>query len=159
MKDKYINNNHIIDDLKSFRLIDKNNIELKNKYLDYVDNGILYGDFEQINRYGLQMFHTYNFKNIYYSKELDIFLVMNLKNEKLIIKSIISKKYIPFSEIILRIDIPYNKLELGFTPREKDKILFNNRIYDGENEYRLLYLGDLSYIETDKLFFPLLSHA
>ncbi|MDD7735831.1 MAG: GNAT family N-acetyltransferase [Bacilli bacterium] len=163
LKEKYvklIQNQTKYNNNQLFIEIDKSDKKLINKYLDYVKNGILYGSFEQINRFGLQMFYTQYFNNIYYSLELDTFIVLEKEGELLIVQSVICNKYIPFLEIISRINIPFNSLQLGFTPRIEEEKFFDAKLYDGGEDYRLFYIGDkLIDIENKKLFFPILSHA
>lgn len=163
LKEKYvklIHNQTEYNNNQLFIEIDKNDKKLINKYLDYVKNGILYGSFEQINRFGLQMFYTQYFDNIYYSLELDAFLVLEKEDECLKVQSVICNKYISFLEIISRIRIPFKSVQLGFTPRIEEEKLFDAKLYDGGEDYRLFYIGDkLLDIENKKLFFPILSHA
>lgn len=161
LKEKYVKNNQKkYSDDQLFTKIDKSDKKLINKYLDYVKNGILYGSFEQINRFGLQMFYTQYFDNVYYSLELDTFLVLEKEDELLLVQSVICNKYIPFLEILSRINIPFKSVQLGFTPRIEEEKLFDVKEYDGGEDYRLFYIGDkLIEIENKKLFFPILSHA
>ena len=106
------------------------------------------------------MFYCQYFEDVYYSDNLDVFVVLELDNNKLIIKSIIGKNDVSLEEIIANINIPYSYLELGFTPLEKDMYLFDCSLFDGGEDYRLFILGDdLKIVEEKKLFFPLLSHA
>ena len=78
----------------------------------------------------------------------------------MILKSIFGKKDVSLEEIISNINISYTSFELGFTPKEKDKYLFDCSLFDGGEDYRLFILGDdLKFVEEKKLFFPLLSHV
>lgn len=54
----------------------------------------------------------------------------------------------------------YQKCQLGFTPALKDMDICVADQYDGADDYRLFYLGEqLKRIESEKLYFPELSHA
>ncbi|MGM9858299.1 MAG: GNAT family N-acetyltransferase [Bacilli bacterium] len=156
LKKEYIRQSEI----KYFNLVNKDDHQLINKYLDYVSNGVLYSYFDQINRFGLQMFYTQYFDNVYYSKELDLFIVLEKDEDTLKLQSIISKKQISLIEVISKIDIPYSNLELGFTPKKEDLNLFNSLEFDGKDDYRLFIMGEsLEIIEKEHLFFPIYSHA
>ena len=156
LKEKYINSNKTM----SFDIVKENDIELINKYLDYVENAIPYGYFDQINKFGLHMFYTQDFNNIYYSKKLDAFIILEHEENSLKLLSVITKRYIPLNEIISNIDIPYSNFELGFTPQKEDQIMFDTQSYNGGEDYRLFIMGDdLKNIEVEKLIFPTFSHA
>lgn len=158
LKREYIGKN--INNKNQFIQVSIDNISLKNLFIEYVKNGISYGNFEQINRFGLTMFYSQYFEDIYYIDNLDVFVVLEQENNKLILKSIFGKKDVSLEEIISNINISYTSFELGFTPKEKDKYLFDCSLFDGGEDYRLFVLGEnLKIIEENKLFFPLLSHA
>ena len=152
--------NKIVNNKNQFIQASIDNISLKNLFIEYVKNGISYGNFEQINRFGLTMFYSQYFENIYYIDNLDVFVVLEQENNKLILKSIFGKKDVSLEEIISNINISYTSFELGFTPKEKDKYLFDCSLFNGGEDYRLFILGEnLKIIEEKKLYFPLLSHA
>ena len=158
LKKEYVGK--IINNKNQLIQVNKDNISLKNLFIEYIKKGISYGNFEQINRFGLTMFYCQYFEDVYYSDNLDVFAVLELDNNKLIIKSIIGKNDVSLEEIIANINIPYSYLELGFTPKEKDTYLFDCSLFDGGEDYRLFILGDdLKFVEEKKLYFPLLSHA
>ena len=148
------------DNVGSFVKVSADDEELRNKYLEYVRESVAYGAFEQINKYGLQMFYTAGFYNVYYSKDLDCFVVLDVEDGVLEIQSVICKKYILLEQIISSINIDYEKLRLGFTPRNEDLHLFECEEYDGGDDYRLFCRGErLNSIGEEKLYFPTLSHA
>ena len=158
LKREYIGK--IVNNKKPLIKATMDNISLKILFIEYVKNGISYGNFGQINRFGLTMFYCQYFENIYYIDNLDVFVVLEQENNKLILKSIFGKKDVSLEEIISNINISYTSFELGFTPKEKDKYLFDCSLFDGGEDYRLFILGEnLKIIEEKKLYFPLLSHA
>ena len=76
------------------------------------------------------------------------------------LKSIICKDKVSLKDVIARIDMEYENLVLGFTPCKEYEDMFESRIYDGADDYRLFYRGEnLKSIEEEKLYFPELSHA
>lgn len=140
--------------------INQDNIDLKKLFEEYVKIGTSFSSFHQTNRFGLVMFYCQYFEDIYYIENLDLFVIMEINQNKLIIKDVIGKNYVSFEEILSYINIPYSSLELGFTPQEKDMYLFDASLFDGEDDYRLFILGkELEVIEKEKYYFPLLSHA
>lgn len=142
-----------------FKPIQDMNSNIKLKYLKYVKESINHSSFEQINKYGLTMFYTSSFDNVYYLEKLDSFIVLE-KEDSYVLKMILSKDKISLVDILKHIDIDFSELRLGFTPLncDMDKVVTN--LYDGGEDYRLFYMGDdLKIIEEEKLYFPDLSHA
>ena len=132
--------------------------ELRQKYLDYVRHGAHCSSFEQINKYGLQMFYTGGLDSVYYAEDIDCFIVKE-QDDCTVIGSVLSKERIPLIAILRRIDVD-NRCRLGFVPFDEDKNLCVSEEYNGADDYRLFYRGaKLESIERDKLFFPDLSHA
>lgn len=136
---------------------DKKSLEM---YCEAVRNSVANGAFEQENKYGLQMFYTSNLENVYYAKEIDCYIVMEQDHETVTLQSVISPKYISLEEIICEIPVGGKELKLGFTPRGNEADLFEASVFDGGEDYRLLYRGSkLESIEKEKLYFPVFSHA
>ena len=133
---------------------------IKEKYRETVRNSVVCGAFDQENKYGLQMFYTADLENVYYSKELDCFAVIEQIGETLELQSVISSEYISLKKIICEINMEYKKLKLGFTPSRDEADLFETALFDGGDDYRLFCRGSrLESIEHEKLHFPTLSHA
>ena len=148
------------DAKSSFIKVDPQDEKIKLCYLDAVKDSVVVSAFEHTNKFGLQMFYTANLENVYYAADLDLFAVMEKENGTLMLQSIIGKKQVSLQDVIDRIDAEYDRLQLGFTPRDGDVDMFEASSYDGGEDYRLFYLGeDLESIEKEKLFFPVLSHA
>ena len=147
-------------DKESFVKVSQDDAELKARYMNTIRNGVGNSSFDQINRYGLCMFYTADMDNVYYSAELDCFVVMEKWEDTLILQNIFSKNRIAIEDVLTHIGVEYKELRLGFTPYPEDMNLFEATAFDGENDYRLFYIGDeLKSIEKERLYFPQLSHA
>ena len=132
---------------------------IKKKYLDMVRNSVYYSSFEQINKYGLQMFYTSGFDNVFYCGDIDCFAVLD-RDDTIILQSVLCGKKIALTDVLKRIESEDQKFMLGFTPHDEDRDICISESYDGEEDYRLFYRGkELESIERDKLYFPELSHA
>ena len=133
--------------------------EMREKYLNAVRNSACNSSFEQINKYGLQLFYTAELDNVYYAKDINCFAVFE-EEDGLFLQSIISTEIVPLADVLSRIPVDFEKCSLGFTPGKDDVSLCSSEIYDGADDYRLFYRGRaLESIETDKLYFPEFSHA
>lgn len=131
--------------------------EIKEKYMKMVRNGAVQSSFEQVNRFGLQMFYTCWFDNVYYAKDIDCFVVLDF-DERAALQSVICEKKVPLKEVLRRLDS--SELQLGYTPAAEDRELCVSEKYDGADDYRLFYRGEaLRAIEREQLYFPELSHA
>ena len=132
--------------------------DIKQKYKDLVRLSCPYSAFEQMNKFGLQMFYTSRMDNVYYLSDLDCFIVKEQDGDT-VLGSVLCKKKVGLAEILKRIDVE-NRLRLGFVPLDEDKELCDCSLYDGGDDYQLFYRGtELEAIERDKLYFPDLSHA
>ena len=133
--------------------------DIKDKYLYLVRNSCYISSFEQINKYGLQMFYTAGFDTVYYAEDIDCFAVID-DEDGMALQSVLCKDKISLADVIGRLDIEGCQLRLGFTPLDEDLYLCASELYDGADDYRLFYRGEeLESIEKDKLYFPDLSHA
>lgn len=152
-----------VERLKSDRLFEKTeceNTKMQAYYRDMVRDAVANAELDQINRYGLQMFYTAGMEQVYYSRDLDCFICIELDGDVLFLNSIISRNRIDLKAILERIPVDYKELILGFTPLPEYSNLFIREEYDGGDDYRLFYLGEaLESIEKDKLHFPVYSHA
>jgi GNAT superfamily N-acetyltransferase len=132
---------------------------VKKKYLEYVRESEPHSSFEQINKYGLQMFYTAGLDNVLYCAELDCFIVLE-EEETPILQSVLSRKKVALTDVVKRMALDKPELMLGFTPLEEDRDKCISEVYDGADDYRLFYRGEKrKAIEQDKLYFPDLSHA
>ena len=142
-----------------FKLIKNMDDTIKKKYLDLVRNSAYHSSFEQINKYGLQMFYTSGLDNVFFADDIECFIVLDI-GESNVLKSVLCKERIKLIDILQRIDIGNHKCRLGFTPHDEDMNICISEMYNGGNDYRLFYRGkELESIEQDKLYFPDLSHA
>ena len=142
----------------AFKSIDNMGDDMKKKYFDYVRNSRPHSSFEQINKFGLQMFYTSGFDNVFYAEDIDCFIVTD-QDDGTVLQSVLSKENVAISDVLQRLEIE-GKCRLGFTPLDEDKSMCVSELYDGADDYRLFYRGDeLKTIEEDKLYFPDLSHA
>lgn len=143
-----------------FTLVNPTDMCMKQKYMDTVRNSAVNAALDQVNRFGLQMFYTADMNDVYYAKDIDCFLLMINENDTLTLESIICKKHISLKDILTRVQTECDTIQLGFAPCREDRNLFRAVPYDGGEDYRLLYKGEaLRSIETEKLLFPLYSHA
>lgn len=112
-----------------------------------------------MNKFGLHMFYTAGLDSVFYDPELRCYVVLEQEGEHLILQSVICPQRYPLKTILSRLG-EFDTLELGFAPLKEDAELFDGTLFDGGHGYRLFCLGDkLSEIESQKLYFPLLSHA
>lgn len=133
--------------------------EIKRKYLELVRHSAFHSEFEQLNKYGLQMFYTAGLDSVFYAADIDCFIVAD-NEDGVVLKSILCREKTALAEILQRMDIKNQKCRLGFTPRKEDMPLCTSELYDGGEDYRLFYKGKaLEVIEKEKLYFPELSHA
>lgn len=145
---------------EAFCLMNNEDDIWKQQYLKCVQNAVSCGAFEQVNRYGLTMFYTAGFEDIYYSKALECFVVMEQDGDNVYLQSIISTKKVTVAEILKKLDLQGMNLQLGFVPDGESVDLFEQKQYDGADDYRLYCMGEgLACIEDAKLYFPELSHA
>ena len=132
--------------------------DIKQKYKEYVRSSCPHSAFEQINKFGLQMFYTSGMDSVYYSRDLDCYIVKEQDGDT-VLSSVLCRKKAGLAEVLKRIDVG-NRLRLGFVPLGEDNDLCECSLYDGADDYRLFYRGaELKAIERDKLYFPDLSHA
>ena len=133
--------------------------DIKNKYLQLVRDSYYISSFEQINKYGLQMFYTEGFDTVYYAEDTDCFAVID-DEDGMALQSVLCKEKISLADVVGRLAPENGQLRLGFTPLDEDLYLCTSELYDGADDYRLFYRGaELEAIERDKLYFPDLSHA
>jgi GNAT superfamily N-acetyltransferase len=132
---------------------------IRENYFDYVRNSVLFSSFEQIIKYGLQMFYTAGLDNVFYADDIECFIVLD-QDECVELKSVLCKEKVALADVVGHIDLDNQKCRLGFTPHDEDMKICISEVYDGGDDYRLFYRGkELEAIEQDRLYFPNLSHA
>ena len=145
---------------KTFVRVDTGDEQMKQKYMDMVRRSVSNSSFEQLNKYGLQMFYTADMENVYYAKDMDCFIVAEMEENTLLLQSIVCENQVTLLDVLQRVREEYHKCRLGFVPALKDMDMCVAEKYDGADDYRLFYLGEqLKSIENEKLYFPELSHA
>ena len=133
--------------------------EIRKNYLELVRNSAYHSSFEQINKYGLQMFYTAGLDNVFYADDIKCFIVLE-QEECAVLQSVLCREKVALADVVSRIDTVDHKCRLGFTPLDEDVKICISEVYDGGDDYRLFYRGEeLKSIEQDKLYFPDLSHA
>ena len=140
--------------------VDKSDIKMKQKYMDMVRYSAINSSLEQVNKFGLQMFYTVDMDHVYYLKDIDCFIVAYIEDDTLFLQSIICKTHVSLLDILQRFNGEYRNCTLGYVPTKENMGLCTVKSYDGEDDYRLFYLGKkLENIENEQLYFPELSHA
>lgn len=134
--------------------------DIRKNYLKFVRNSEVNSSFEQINKYGLQMFYTADMDNVYYSKDIDCYIVLSVEENDICLQSVLCKDRISIKDILQRVEQRYDKCRLGFTPSMEDMKMCVSEKYDGGVDYRFFYMGqELEAVQNEKLYFPELSHA
>lgn len=132
----------------------------KNRYMEMVRHSAVQAALEQKNKFGLQMFYTSGMEEVYYNRKLDGYIVLEKQENILYLQRVICAERLPLEQVLTYIQGKYEKIILGFAPCGEDIFLCSPEIYDGEEDYRLLFYGEgLRDMEAEKLYFPLLSHA
>lgn len=140
--------------------VNASDMQIKQKYMNMVRQAAVNSSMEQINKFDLQMFYTANMENVYYSKDMDCFVVAEFEDDTLLLQSIISENIVKLAELLQNLGGKYNKCRLGFTPSPEAMNICDAEKYDGKEDFRFLYLGkDLETIQQQKLYFPEFSHA
>ncbi|MBR3503978.1 MAG: GNAT family N-acetyltransferase [Clostridia bacterium] len=144
----------------AFRPVDAADSEMKKRYQDAVRKSAVNSSFEQINKYGLQLFYTAGMENVFYAEDIDCFIVAEREGEGLFLKSVICGRKAGLADILKRIGGDIKACRLGYTPLPEDMEMCHAERFDGGDDYRFFYRGDeLESVERDRLFFPALSHA
>ena len=133
--------------------------EIKERYKNLVRKSACHSSFEQVNKFGLQMFYTAGLENVFHIDDPDCFVVL-AQGECTELNSILCSERVPLLTILQRIEIKNRRCRLGFVPRAEEREMCTAEIYDGGDDYRLFCRGKkLEDIERDRLYFPDLSHA
>ncbi len=149
-----------LDEVGCFKKVDATEPLQKIKYMEALRNSAVNAALDQKNKYALQMFYTAEMEQVYYSEKLDCYVIMEANNNTLCLQSVVCQKSIRLEDVIGYIKGEYDTIILGFAPCKEDVELFEAHPFDGEEDYRLFYMGKrLESIEKEKLYFPELSHA
>lgn len=143
-----------------FAPVDPENASMKEKYIDAVRNSAVNSSFEQINKFGLQLFYTSSLEGIFYAEDIDCFVSYEKDGATLILNSVISKNKVSLKDVLDRLEGGISEVRLGFTPLAEDLAMCDLTAFDGADDYRLFYIGDeITSLEKEKLYFPEFSHA
>lgn len=113
---------------------------------------------ELINNSQLPMFYVSKFmqENVYYSQELDAYIVAEIEDDTAVISAVISEKKQNMKAIIEGLAPNIQKVVLGFTPKCADGFEVREIC---EEDTTVFIKGDLNYVEEKNMRFPLLAHA
>ena len=145
---------------KGFTAVDASDAAMKEKYLHAVRNSAVNSSFEQVNKFGLQLFYTGGFDTLYYAEDLDCFVSFEKEEDMLLLNSVICEKVVSLADVLKHLDGGISSIRLGFAPLAEDRKLCDAFVYDGADDYRFFYKGEeLKSIENEQLYFPEYSHA
>lgn len=114
--------------------------------------------FEMLDNSQLNMFYIskYMQENVFYSKELDAYVIAEKDKDTLIIDMVISDREQDLNRIAEGFGGDIRHVILGFTPENTQGFAVREMNQDD----RTLHIkGDFSVMEEQKLMFPLLAHA
>ena len=94
---------------------------------------------------------------VYYIKEADAYVVMELEADKLMVYQVFGKQEVDMQILAQSLKAQIKEVVLGFTPAQKEKYLV--REHKEEDCTLFIWGKDLEQIEKKQMMFPLLSHA
>lgn len=123
-----------------------------------IKTGYVQSAFEMMDNSQLNMFYVskYMQENVYYSEELDAYVVAEIEEDTLTINMIISDKEQELNAVAEGFGPKVCHVILGFTPRNSEG--FEKREID-QDDSTLHVKGDWKDFEELGLMFPLLAHA
>lgn len=96
-------------------------------------------------------------ENIYYLPEKNAYIIAGLEGDILKIYQIIGRSKIDMKKLAVSFDQTIKKIKLDYSPADKD--IFDINLHKVEDS-TLFILGDsLKRVETEKMMFPVISHA
>lgn len=107
---------------------------------------------------GLILFYTADMEEVYYSEALDCYVVAELQGDCLYLNDVIARRPVAAAQVLAQLGLPFQRVELGFTPRAEEQELFLTRELRTE-DCTLYVRGDFSWLNENRLRFPVLSHA
>lgn len=115
--------------------------------------------FEMIDNSGLLMFYVTKFmqQNVYYEKNLDVYVIAEIEDETLLIHHIFSKSGANLDKVIEAFGKDIKQINLGFTPDNVEGYELSEVI----EEDTTLFLQGKGFdgFEQSRLMFPALAHA
>lgn len=139
-----------------FVKIDNPSNEDRKRFFEYVREAVP-NDGMTMRNVGLMGFYFHDMENVYYSKNLDTYVVATIENRILNLGCVIAKREVELNEVLDSFAADADNVILDFVPSDKSG-------FDVEEFYEedctLFYIGeDLQRIEREQLHFPSLSHA
>lgn len=139
-----------------FVKIDNPSIEDRKRFFEYVREAVP-NDGMTMRNVGLMGFYFHDMENVYYSKNLDTYVVATMENRTLNLGCVIAKREVELNEILDSFAEDAETVILDFVPSDKNS--FEVEEFN-EEDCTLFYIGeDLKRIERERLHFPSLSHA
>lgn len=113
---------------------------------------------ELVNNSQLPMFYVSKFmqENVYYSKELDTYVIAEIEEDTAVIFAIISTEMQDIKRIAESIGCNVKTVTLGFTPKCTEGLEVQEVV---AKDTTLFIKGDLKYVGEEQMMFPLLAHA
>ena len=87
------------------------------------------------------MFYTADLETVWYSDNLDCFIVLGAEKDTLILAGVAAEQKIPLEMILSRLDIGRRTVRLGFSPLPEDASLFKAAPFDGGGEIPAVLSG------------------
>lgn len=115
--------------------------------------------FDMVDNSQLNMFYITKFmqENVYYDKELDVYVVAEIEEDELLIDMVIAHKEMDLNAVVEAFGKEIHKVRLGFTP--KSAVGFEVQEVK-EADCTLFVKGKgFEEFETARIMFPVLAHA
>lgn len=124
-----------------------------------IQKSIPHSAFEMNNNSGLILFYVtkYMQENVFYHKEQDAYIIAETENHNLLLHHIFASHPVDIMQIAKAFGSDIRRVRLGFTPTNCDGYDISLR----KEEDCTLFLkgGEFLHFESDRLLFPVLSHA
>ena len=124
-----------------------------------IQNCCRFSSFEMIENSELYMFYVSNFmqENVYYSQELDAYVIAEVEDSDLFIHAIISEKEVSLDDVIETFGNNIKNVTLGFTPINKVRLQCREH---KEEDCTLFLKGEVfEEFEKEEFMFMTLGHA
>ena len=123
-----------------------------------IQNSYHQSAFEMLDNSQLNMFYItkYMQENVFYSEELDTYVVAECEDGTAVISMVISDREQDLVRIVEGFGPGINEVKLGFTPKNTKGFVLREVM---QEDTTLFMKGNLDIVEEEKLMFPLLAHA
>lgn len=115
--------------------------------------------FEMVDNSGLVMFYVtkYMRNNVFYHREQDAYVIAEMENDTLLLHNIFASHPVDIKQIANAFGMDFHRIRLGFTPKDQNGFAISPL---KEEDCTLFVKGNgFDNFETDRLMFPVLSHA